>query len=261
MLQRWRDAGLIVPTLLTLVALPILIGLGTWQWNRLQWKEDLIARLEARRLAEPVSYVAALGKYVNDGDVEYLRVRLNGTFDHNVERHLYAPTTKAQGWHVYTLFQPDGGLPPIFVNRGWVPNDLKEAAKRGEGQVTGSVMLTGLLRLAQARGYFSPPDDAAGNHWYTRDAEAMRWGSKGPPSPADLALSNAKAIAPFTLDAEAEPANPGEWPKGGTTELRLPNNHLQYVLTWYGLALTLIGVFVAFARQRLAALDRGDLQP
>lgn len=261
MFQRWRDAGLIVPTLLTLVVLPVLIGLGTWQWYRLQWKEDLIARLEARRLAEPVSYVSALGKFVNDGDVEYLRVRLSGTFDHNVERHLYAPTTRAQGWHIYTLLQPEGGLPPIFVNRGWVPNDLKDSAKRSEGQIGGSVTVTGLVRPPQVRGYFAPLDDAVGNQWYTRDADAMRWSSKSPPTLQDLALSNAKAVAPFTIDAEAEPANPGGWPKGGTTEVRLPNNHLQYVLTWYGLALTLIGVFVAFARQRLAELDREDLQP
>jgi surfeit locus 1 family protein len=62
-------------------------------------------------------------------------------------------------------------------------------------------------------------------------------------------------VAPFAIDAEAEPGNPGGWPKGGVTEVRLSNPHLQYVVTWYGVALTLIGVFIAFARQRLAALE------
>jgi surfeit locus 1 family protein len=57
-------------------------------------------------------------------------------------------------------------------------------------------------------------------------------------------------VAPFYVEADATP-NPGGWPRGGQTRLNLPNNHLQYALTWYGIALTLIGVFVAFAWPRL----------
>ena len=59
---------------------------------------------------------------------------------------------------------------------------------------------------------------------------------------------------PFFVDADAEPANPGGFPRGGATRLVLPNRHLEYALTWYGLALTLIGVFTAFARGRLRSL-------
>jgi surfeit locus 1 family protein len=82
----------------------------------------------------------------------------------------------------------------------------------------------------------------------------MRWGAQGPPSPLQFNTENQQAYAPFSIDADATPENPGGWPKGGTTLINLPNSHLQYVVTWYGLAVTLICVFVIFARQRLRAL-------
>lgn len=255
MLARIRAAGLLVPALMTALVLPVLIGLGTWQWQRLHWKQDLIAKLSARSKAEPVSYVAALNEFVKTGDVEYLRVRVTGTFDHNEERHLYAPTEKAQGYHVYTLLRPEGGF-PVFVNRGWVPASLKDPAKRADAQVTGTQTVTGLVRLDEPENVFNPPKDAKGNRWYARDTWAMRWGEAGPPPPDKLALMKIEAYAPFSIDAEAEPANPGGWPKGGTTTFNIPNRHLEYVVTWYGLALTLIIVFVLYARGRLAALDQ-----
>ena len=255
MLARWRAAGLIVPALMTLVLLPILIGLGSWQWHRKAWKEDLIAKVEARRLAPPVSYVEALGRYAQTGDVEYLRVRVSGTFDHALEHHLYAPSTASQGWNVYTLLRPEGGLPPLFVNRGWVPETLKEAKKRAEGQISGPVTITGLARLPEKQGLFTVEKDAARNRWYWRDLPGMAAASQsaGANIPA--------AFAPFSLDAEAEPGNPGGFPKGGTTEIHLSNSHLQYVVTWYALAVTLLAIFAAYARQRLTQSRDTETMP
>ncbi len=253
MLARWRSAGLIWPTLMTLVMLPVLLGLGTWQWQRKIWKEDLIAKIDARVTAEPVSYTAALAEFVKTEDVDYKRVRVTGEFDHAEERHLYAPRTTSQGWNVYTLFKPEGGQPPVFVNRGWVPDALKDPAKRPEGQLTGPTALTGIVRLDQQKNAFTPDNDAKANRWYARDTWAMRWGAVGAPPPQQLATMRLQGYAPFSLDAEAEPPNPGGWPKGGTTEVSIPNSHLQYVVTWYGLAATLLAVFAVFARQRLTA--------
>lgn len=250
MLSKMRTAGLFWPALMTAVMLPVLIGLGSWQWQRKAWKDDLIARLEARTMAEPVSYVAALNEFVKTGDVEYLRVRITGNFDHGVERHLYAPTETSQGWHIYTLLRPEGGF-PVFVNRGWVPDTLKDPGARTEGQLAGPQTVTGLVRLDQSANMFTPDSDRKGNRWFTRDTWAMRWGEEGPPPPDKLALMRIEAYAPFSIDAEAEPANPGGWPKGGTTEFNIPNRHLEYVLTWYGLALALIVIFAVYARQRL----------
>ncbi|MET1046899.1 MAG: SURF1 family protein [Hyphomicrobium sp.] len=260
MFARWRAAGLIVPALLALALLPVLIGLGNWQWHRKAWKEALISRIETRRNAEPVSYPAVLSEYVRTGDVEYMHMRVTGTFDYGRERHLYDPRTSSQGWDIFTLLIPEGGLPPIFVNRGWVPEDLKDPSKRSEGQVPGPVTITGLVRLEQPKTSFAPDNDYAGNRWYWRDLVSMQWGPQGPPSTLQFNVDKSRAYAPFSLDADALPGNPGGWPKGGTTEINLPNNHLQYVVTWYGLALTLIAVFAVFARQRLAAVKDGVLQ-
>lgn len=253
MFARWRAAGLLLPTILTLIAVPIMLALGTWQWHRLQWKEGLIERLETRIKAEPVTYATALANFVRDGDIEYLRVSVTGTFDHSGERHLYAPMRKGPGWEIFTPLIPEGGLPPVYVNRGWVPEDLKDPAKRAEGQVTGPVTIVGIAREDAPKNIFTPENDTTGNKWYSRNTWAMRWGNQPPKEPDDALLSGGRAYAPFSLDAEAEPANPGGWPKGGTTEVKLPNSHLQYVVTWYGLALTLIVIFAVFARQRLAA--------
>lgn len=254
MLQRWRAAGLLWPALITLITLPVLIGLGTWQWQRLAWKQDLIAKLAARVKAEPVSYPAALAEFVRSGDVEYLRVRATGTFEHGQERHVYAPRASSQGWNVFTPLKVESGF-PVFVNRGWVPDKLKDPASRADGQLQGPVTVTGLARRDDPKSIFSAPNDAKSNRWYSRDTWAMRWGDAAPPKPEEVGLSGAQPFAPFSIDAEAEPANPGGWPKGGTTEVRLPNSHLQYVVTWYGLALTLAAVFLIYARQRLGARD------
>jgi surfeit locus 1 family protein len=256
MFARWRAAGLLLPTIMTLVMLPVLISLGTWQLHRKAWKEDLIARLQAGRTAEPISYTAALNEFVKTGNVEYRRVRVTGTFDHAQERHLFVPRAEGPSWHIYTLFMPEGGQPPLFINRGFVPVALKEAATRAAGQIEGPITITGLVRLPEATGWFIPAPDAKSNRWYARDLEAMRWAPEAPPGPGELAAVRFKAYAPFSIDAEAEPANPGGWPKGGATEINLPNRHLEYVVTWYGFAATLVVIFAVYARQRLQGLDR-----
>lgn len=252
MLARWRAAGLVWPTLLTLALLPVLIGLGAWQWQRKAWKEDLIAKVETRRTAEPIPY-NDLALSANPADAEYLHVRVAGAFDHARERHVYAPRSSGPGWHVYTLFLPEGGAPRLFVNRGWVPEALKDPTKREEGQIAGQVTVAGLLRTAEKKSLFTPDNDMQGNRWYSRDLEAMQ---KSVERARAAASPDAPAagFAPFALDADAEPSNPGGWPKGGVTEVHLSNPHLQYVVTWYGLALTLVAVFIVFARQRLAEL-------
>ena len=257
MIARWRAAGLIAPTIFTLALLPILIGLGTWQWQRKAWKENLISQVQSRSTAEPVSYDEALSRASIPNQSEYLRVRVSGAFDHASERHVYAPARQGSGWHVYTLFKPDNGKPYVFINRGWVPDAVKDASKRPDGQIPGPVTVTGLVRASEQKGWFTPDNDVTGNRWYSRDLAGMRASLANAP---DTVPDTEPKFAPFAIDAEAEPANPGGWPKGGTTEIRLTNSHLQYVVTWYGLALTLIGVFVVFARQRLTALRDGTSQ-
>jgi surfeit locus 1 family protein len=245
MLQRLRDAGLIWPTLFALPALAVLIGLGAWQLQRKVWKDGLVAAIGERSSAAPVALgprISALGERA-----EYTRVRVSGRFLHAQERHLFM----GAGWHVLTpLVTDDGAI--VLVNRGIVPAELRLADRRAPGQVEGRVEIVGLVRSQERPGTFTPPNDGPRNNWFWRDVEAMLqcWNA---PSISDdcVALQRATPRYPFVIDAGAEPANPGGWPKGGVTNLAIANRHLEYAITWFGLAATLIGVFVAFVAGRL----------
>lgn len=236
-----REKRLVWPAVATLVAFLLLISLGRWQLDRLAWKDGLIAAIETRTKEEPVELLNAYSaSYPSDLGFEYMRVKARGRFLHSKERYFYAPDADAgPGFEVYTPFVMDAG-PVVFVNRGYVPEEKQNPATRAAGLVEGDVEVVGLLRGPGSKGFFTPDNDPARNLWFWRD-------------PAGLAASafgnRAKYVLPVFLDAE--PANPGGWPKGGATRLELPNRHLEYALTWFGLAAALLGVFSAFAVSRL----------
>ncbi len=233
--QRLRAAGLVWPVALALPVLALLIGLGTWQMQRKAWKEDLIAQITARVHQPPVP-LAELEKRTTD-NLEYARARVRGTFQHDREQFLWEPDPRqGPGYHVYTPLRLDDGR-FILINRGYVTDAKKSPSSRPEGQLKGDVDVTGLIREPVARAMFSPDHDARTGVWYWRDVDGM--------TKAALGSDAGKAVR-FTLDAEATPASPGGWPQGGVTRLTLPNRHLEYALTWYGLALTLVGVLAAF---------------
>ena len=233
-LRRLRAAGIVWPVALALPALALLVGLGTWQVQRKAWKEDLIAQITARIHRPPVP-LAELEKDAS-GSLEYTRARVHGTFRHDREQFLWEPDPRqGPGYHVYTPLRLDDGR-FILVNRGYVTEARKAPAARPEGQVSGVVDVVGLLREPVERRMFSPDRGSTGV-WYWRDHDGM--------IKAALSADAGKAVR-FVLDAEAAPANPGGWPQGGVTRLTLPNRHLEYALTWYGLALTLVGVLAVF---------------
>ncbi len=241
MLTTLKSKGILWPAIMTLVGVAILLRLGTWQLERLAWKEGLIANISQRAHSEPISLMRAEQSARSDEDVEYLRVRTGGQFLHDKERHLFAFDSKyGAGYHVITpLKLADGRV--VFVNRGYVPSELKEPAKREAGQAAGDVEIVGLVRRPEEPRMFTPENNLAGNLWYWRDLNAMAasvFGQEAPP------------LVPFFIDAEAEPSVPGGWPKGGVTRLELPNRHLEYAITWYGLAAALVAVFAAYAVSR-----------
>jgi surfeit locus 1 family protein len=240
-LTRWRQAGLVWPTVLALAGLAALIGLGTWQLQRKAWKEDLIAKIAERVGAAPVPISVTTATLPDGEDFNYLHVVVTGRFHHNKERYLYAPARAGLGWHVYT---PLEWAPAHFVwiNRGFVPDERKDPARRRQGQLPGEVAVTGLVRAGREKGLFTPANDIAGNLWYWPDVAAMH---------ASAFAGTGASTLPLTVDADLRPEPPGGLPRGGVTRLDLPNRHLEYALTWYGLALTLVGVFAAFARGRL----------
>jgi surfeit locus 1 family protein len=252
LIKRLRDVGLVLPSIFAVGALGVLLALGTWQLNRKVWKDQLLQTIAARQTAPPISLRVALTRAAPSIDaVDYQRVRVRGTFDHSTERHVYAPRNAGSGWHVYTLLTPEDGDAPVFVNRGWVSEAVKDPLARAASQLAGAVEINGLIRKPEAKATFTPDNDYKNNRWYSRDIDAMRWGTSGPPSAAALATMKLRPYAPFAIDADAKPENPGGWPQGGVTYVALSNRHLEYAGTWYGLAFTLVGVFFVFVRGRL----------
>ncbi len=240
---RWR--ALFWPAAFTLAMLPVLLGLGVWQLQRLAWKEGLIASINAELGKAPVPLEQPADAWTALGTQEYRPVSVAGRFRHGDERRLFATGDGEMGWHIYTPLETDGGH-ILFVNRGFVPDALKDTARRAAGQIEGQASVQGLVRKPGVKGWFEPDADTARNIWYWRDLGSMT---------ASLPEADRARVLPFFVDATAEPANPGGWPKGGVTRLDIPNRHLEYALTWFGLAATLIAVFAAFAWTRLSAMQ------
>ena len=128
-------------------ALSVLLTLGTWQVQRLYWKEALIERVQNRLSSQPVSLTELENAGLNKSEHEYLPVTVSGIFDHDKEVYFFT-TGKggASGWNVHTPLKLEDGR-NVIINRGFVPFDRKDTSTRAEGQVTGPQQITGLLRF------------------------------------------------------------------------------------------------------------------
>ena len=219
------------------------VALGGWQLQRLAWKTDLIAQVEARVHAapQPAPEPDAWPTVSRETD-QYRRVTARGVFRHDRETLVQAVTDYGAGFWVMTPLQTDAGA-TILINRGFVTTQRRLQKDRPGGQATGEQQVTGLLRITEPRGGFLRTNDPAGDRWYSRDIAAIA---------AARGLSN---VAPYFIDADATP-NPDGWPRGGLTIVKFPNSHLVYALTWFGMALmTLVGfgLLVREVRRRRSA--------
>lgn len=243
------NRALIAAAIATVISLIILITLGNWQMERLAWKEGLIAQMQERAYGEPGAILPPeqWADYVPQEE-EYRRVAVTGRFlhEHEVAVHGLMPTSTrgnpVQGFYLLTPLEigPDA---LVFVNRGFVPTSMRDPAARPAPPPEGEVSLTGLVRAPEERALFVPENIPEAERWMVRDIAQMA-------DARDLA-----GVAPFYVDAEFDPTAP-DWPRAGATVLDPPNNHLQYALTWYGLAAVLAVIFLIYARPRLRSLLR-----
>ena len=224
----------LAPTLVTIPVVLICVALGLWQLERLQWKRGLIAQREAAVAAAPARPPQTLAEA---RALEFHPVAVDGVLLNDKEAYLNATGPQGgAGFHVFTPLRDASGR-IVFVNRGFVPVERRDPATRPQGQFAGAVHLRGLLRLPpeQKPSWFIPYNRADLNYWFWIDLPAM--------AAADhLDTAN---VAPFYIDADATP-NPGGWPQGGTTPLALPNNHLQYAITWFSLAVAALVIYVVY---------------
>ena len=244
-----RGRSLIWLGLLTSLALALLIGLGVWQLQRLAWKENLIAEVSARVAAPAAESPAEAdwGKLAPD-DYDYRHVSVSGVYEFSRQVLVFRALEQARGRYsgpgylVLTPLRLAGGA-HVIVNRGFVPQDQKARFAAPTPDAEDQTIVTGLMRPSEPRNWFTPSDDPAHGQWFTRDPAAIA---------AALKIERA---APFTIDADA--GAPGQLPQGGETVLAFPNSHLAYAFTWFGMALALAGVFVAYVVTRFRADPRG----
>ena len=226
-------------SLMALAMFAALLALGTWQVKRLAWKSDLIQTIESR-IHQPPRPLETWFK--TDPGTDYWPVQVEGTFLHTAERHFFSTYEGQSGYDVITPLEVSPGT-YVFINRGFVPFDRKDPETRLEGQLSGKVRTTGLARsiLNRKPSWLVPDNEPEKNIFYWKDFAAMR-DTAGLPAGSNM--------LEVLIDADKTP-NPGGLPIGGATIIDLPNNHLQYAVTWYGLAATLAAIWSVLAYRHL----------
>lgn len=237
--MRFSFRPMLVPTLWFIPAFAILISLGVWQIERLHWKLDLIAKMHAGLSAAPVALRDALPATdpAHVGAADYRRVRIHGTFANDQEVHFF--TTGEHGlpvYHIVTPFDLDAGG-TLIVDRGFVPASPDGTELQKPAELESARTIVGILRAPSPPNLFTPAIDKAKRIVHTRDPQVL------------AATFGWQHVLPVFLEEDGAP-NPGGWPKGGQTVVDLPNNHLQYAITWFGLALGLLVVYLAYHRSR-----------
>lgn len=221
-------------TVFAAATLAILLALGTWQVKRLYWKEALIEGFTARAFGEAVTPPRA---GVAE-DMRFQRLTLAGVWMHDAETQLIGRTFEGTaGYHVVTPLKLDDGR-ILLVNRGWVDEDYRRPETRPGSLAPGRQRIDAILRLPKRKGYFVPDNDPVGDFWFTLDIDGIAIHH-------DL---GADVIRSYSADA-LRPDGPLAQPIGAAVEIDIPNDHRNYALTWYGIALGLIGVYLAWHHQ------------
>jgi surfeit locus 1 family protein len=240
--SRWQP--LILPSFLALPVLALLLGLGTWQVQRLAWKTALLADLAAAQAAPPVPAPA--------NPLPYAHITATGRFRPGAEALLGLEVRgPVLGAALIAVLERDGA-PPLLVERGWVPVQPAPppgAVERLEGQVT----VTGYARPTERRGLIAATDDPANRRFFTFDAPAIAASlgvPEAPPYALTVVVPGAAPTAPSGFGATPPPAR-NQLPDAARAFPQPRNPHLGYALTWYGLALAWVAVFALWAKRRL----------
>jgi surfeit locus 1 family protein len=209
---------LIFPLLLGLAGAAVLIGLGVWQLQRLAWKEAILADIAARIAAPPGPLPAAPDPEAD----RYRPVAVTGRFTGDDIRVLASQKGAGPGYRVVAGFETAEGR-RILVDRGFLPEALRAAHRPVEAAAT----VTGNLHWPDEVDRFTPPPDARTGIWFARDLPAM------------AAVLRAEPV--LVIARTVEPADPAVLPLPLDTA-HIPNDHLGYAVTWFGLAAVWLGM-------------------
>ena len=224
-------------TVAAVLVLAVLVGLGTWQLDRRPWKQELL-KTRAQRITAPALAYPEVGQIET---AEYRPIQMTGRYRPSDSLRLLSRTRDARaGFHVITPFQTDTTNAVVLVDRGWVPID-------GDGNITpapeGLVNVEGFVRRYETPGRFTPDNDATAGTWFYLDQSQLA-------SALKIAV-----VAPFYVQLAPGASPPETYPSGGIPNTALRNPHLAYAVTWYALALVLLGIYVIFHARRTVGDD------
>jgi len=225
---------------ITLIMVSVLTSLGIWQLHRRDEKHALIAALTERLAASPVALTpSSEWSAFNPSHDEFRRVTLMGTFDAKPDAMVYSSGSAVREdvsgpgtWAFMPAQLSDGSV--VVINAGFVQNTMQDRAQQDRAVarlISGAALkLTGYIRFPEHPGWFTPDEDKIKRLWFLRDhvamAQALGWGT----------------VAPFYIDLES-PVPASGVPKPGPLAVNLKDDHMQYAITWFGLALVVLAAF------------------
>lgn len=252
------------------------VALGTWQVQRRAWKLDLIERVDQRVHAAPVALPAPVEwPGIHADSHEFLPVTVTGHWLPGKTVLTQAVTALGAGFWVVSALQQDDGT-TVLINRGFIPQEKRAewaaqvapaVASPNAPATTDSaspVTVQGLIRMTEPKGGFLRTNDPAQQRWFSRDVSAISQALQlGRAAPffidAGLPTAGTRALTAEAVEvAGAAAAASTTWPRAGMTTIRFPNSHLVYAITWYGLALMVVGAaWLVVRHERRTDLNDG----
>jgi surfeit locus 1 family protein len=229
------------PTVMAVPMVLILLGLGVWQLQRLEEKNAAIEDRIERTTAAPVAFPFT-AEGVDLPALEFHRSAVTGRFLNDREFHLLARSLAGEGEAGYQVITPlevtagphAGAI--VLVNRGWVPMDRADPASRAAGQINGETTVEGVIRPPGRQNWMVPDNEPSKNVWFWSDLAGMA-----------RQLGGSAPVAPVFLEAAAG-SDPRALPRGGQTRIDVPNDHLQYAVTWFALAVAMAVIWFIYSR-------------
>jgi surfeit locus 1 family protein len=228
---------LLWPAVMTAVMLFVLLGLGSWQVKRLFWKEAILAEIDRAEASAPIPLGPSPSPFTKVAATGVLLPGETALYGADVRDLTSGPEMGAR--MIQPMRESNGDI--LLVDRGWVPLSRHAPIE----QPTGTITVSGYVRSGDSHHWFSAPDDVAERRFFTLDPKAIG-DALGQPN-----------VLPFVLVVLASDAGtsapPTRFPDPARHLPRPPNSHLSYAITWYGLAVALLAIFVVWARKELRA--------
>ena len=197
------------------------IGLGTWQIIRLNWKLELINRIEASLKDQPVNLSTQNHK-------DYLRIKTSGIYNFEKQIYLYSLNERGEpGFDIITPIIIDNEN--YLLNRGWIPSNKKNAK---EINILNSKNITGTLKKQIKANRFKPKNDLSNNYWFTLNRD-------------DIFNFTGKKFSPYVIYLSGDV----ELPKPKLITANISNNHKKYAMTWFSLAISILLLYLYFRKK------------